>query len=166
MNRDRGMTLIELLAALAILAAVSVAASSWTVAAARTSASVSRRLTWERAANAALDAIFSDLNTGDISANASGVEATDDRLVIRTRDTGPVEHEYAIDAGRLVRRSFTTGLSGRRVRPGERPARVLVGGVVSWSATIEEDEEDGARTLLVTLIGPGGLQLARSESLP
>lgn len=162
----RGMTLIELLAALSILTAVSVAASSWTVAAARTSASVSRQLNWERAANAALDAIIGDLIAGDFSTDDIGVETNDDRLIIRTRDSGPVEHEYLVDDGRLMRLSFKTDGTGERTGSSVHTTRVLVGGVTSWSVAIDEDEENEKRTLALTLVGPNGLQLTRSDTLP
>jgi prepilin-type N-terminal cleavage/methylation domain-containing protein len=162
----RGMTLVELLVALAILAALSVAVSSWTVAAVRTSASVSRNLNWERAATAALDAIISDLITGDFSIDAARVDVHDNRLIINTRDTGPVEHEYTIDDFRLIRRSFRVDGSGKRTPSGAHTIRPLVGGVTSWTVAIGQNAENEERTLVVTLVGPGSLHRARTKALP
>lgn len=161
-----GMTLIELLAALAILAAVSVAAASWTVSATRTSASVSRQLTWERSAIAALDLIASDLNTGDLRRVADDAKVDNDHLRILTREVGPAEHEYALDEGRLVRRSFRVDNRGRRTETRDAERRILVGQVRVWSAKLEEDDDGNVTALSLEIHGPDDQHFERRHLLP
>ena len=62
---NRGMTILELLLALALVSGIAVAALAWTQAAVRTSAATAARLRWESAASATLELIGDLLTSGE-----------------------------------------------------------------------------------------------------
>ncbi|MCH8271523.1 MAG: prepilin-type N-terminal cleavage/methylation domain-containing protein [Planctomycetes bacterium] len=104
-SRRRGLTLIELLAAVAILAAISIATSTLTLSATRIHATASSSVRWDAAAHAIFDLIGEDLGTGDLTMR-DRVEVTKGILRITTRSVsvnpdvpgGPAEHTYRENA--------------------------------------------------------------------
>lgn len=108
----RGMTMIEVLVALALLAGLSVAAAGWIELSARVSGSAGPRLAWERAARAVLQRISDDLATGDEpnlvspQGDPSRIETAGGRLSIRTRlvqadRASPGLHDYRMESGNI-----------------------------------------------------------------
>ncbi len=99
-SRQEGLTLIELLATLGLLSALSLAALSWTQVAGQAvrSAAPSR---WETAVNAVFRRIHDDLVTGDFHRDSDGgkVNLSEKRVRIRTRSRasfgGSVFREYS-----------------------------------------------------------------------
>ncbi|MCH8271202.1 MAG: prepilin-type N-terminal cleavage/methylation domain-containing protein, partial [Planctomycetes bacterium] len=147
-SRRRGLTLIELLAAVAILAAISIATSSLTLSATRIHATASSSVRWDAAAHAVFDLIGEDLGTGDLTMR-DRVEVTEGVLRITTRSVsvnpdvpgGPAEHTYRLDGNRLVRERRVADARGE-VRPAFRePPRLLLADVADWSVAIEGDDD-------------------------
>jgi len=62
-----GITLLELLIALALLSGLTLASIAWTTSSVRTSHALDGRARWETAASTALELIAEDLRAGDIS---------------------------------------------------------------------------------------------------
>ena len=69
MNRARGMTLVELLIAIALLASMMTAVLSWTRLSMVASGEVAGSFLWESAADAVLTVIHDDVVTGDFPAS-------------------------------------------------------------------------------------------------
>jgi prepilin-type N-terminal cleavage/methylation domain-containing protein len=163
----RGLTLIELLCALALLGALAAVLASWTMTAARLSATHGPMLQWHSAAQRLLELLGDDLVCGDFepirTRQRSGdprIEVLDGpRLRLEARAApahgasflGPSIHEYALD-----RASGTLTLT---IRPRHDPSalpvkRFLLADVADWECIVDEDEED--RTLTVTITRRGG----------
>ncbi|MCC6910309.1 MAG: prepilin-type N-terminal cleavage/methylation domain-containing protein [Phycisphaerales bacterium] len=171
--KRRGMTILELLLALALLGVLCSLLTSWLVTVARLSAERGPRLEWRSAAMRVLDGIGDDLACGDFEATARNaklrprVEAQEPaRLRIRTRSTstqspdnaGPGIHEYRFDrtAQSLAVAITSTARSTSPVN------RQLLSGVADWQ--VQLDEED--RVLSVTIVSRHGDTLSRRFTWP
>ncbi len=152
----RGLTMVELLVALALLSAIMLGVSSWVGATARASTSVAEPVRWTSAAEAALQRIHDDVVAGDFDESDEPpenrrVQVDGDILRIRTRSSwigdvvdsgGAVTHEYVLDR-------FSNEM--QLVEPDSAGAEhryLLVDHVGSWSAQL--DEETGVLTVDIT----------------
>ncbi len=128
----RALTMVEMLAAVALLSLIAAAMGSWTRIVADVQATVPRRVELERTLDAALRVVRDDLVSGDLGQDVTTgrpprVRVEDDgRLVIATRDGGPVVRTYRFDP---VRRR----LEVVETRGGGAVARVLVDGLEGWT---------------------------------
>ena len=161
-QRYRGLTMVELLVALALLSAIMLGVSSWVGAAARASTAVAEPVRWVSAAEAALQRIHDDVMVGDFDESNESpenrrVQVDDDTLSIHTRGgwsddiVGAATHEYAFD-----RRSNELQVV-QRVHAGSEHQYLLVDQVGSWSAQL--DEETGV--LAVTITSTDGVMRGR-----
>ncbi|MFG0317808.1 MAG: prepilin-type N-terminal cleavage/methylation domain-containing protein [Planctomycetota bacterium JB042] len=99
-GHERGMTLVEVLAGVALLALLASALAAWTTTTARAARAVEGPLAWEAAARAALRQIEDDLLAGDEIGNpdaADRVSVDDGTLRVLTRERGPVVAVYAVE---------------------------------------------------------------------
>ena len=172
MNR-RGMTILELMLALALLGVLCSLLTSWLVTVSRLSAEQGPRIEWRSAAARVLDGIADDLTCADFemadrrSKSLPRVEILEpSRLRIRTRSTptqspeqpGPAVHEFRFDRnGETV--SVTINSTGRSMSP---EVRHLVSGVADWRVELDEEQ----RTLSVTIVSHQGETLARRFTWP
>lgn len=188
-DTPRGMTLVEVVLALALLSTLAVAAMSWATVSARIARTVDDRTDRESAARNVLRLIGDDLRTFDREEDPARArsqarrsrEARSDRvriegsaLVVRTRDPGAsgitVEHRYGFDASTGTLRlagpygsSLHTRPSGpERLTSGGGHGRELMGGVASFECSIDEQ----IRTLTVAIDIDGGGRVSRSFLLP
>jgi len=89
---NRGLTMLELLIAVAITAAVAVLTISWTQTAVQISRASMHGVEWERAAQAALDLMGQLLSTGDLAAapdtagDRNRVVVESERIAFRGRE--------------------------------------------------------------------------------
>lgn len=149
--RRFGMTIVELLAALALLSGLLVAAGSWTRLAGAISGECSSSLLWRRSAEAAFELLHNDLATGDFQIDESTGEPrvvlTDDSLTIQTRRIGfgPVEHFYRFDSvsHRLSRIERAETTSSERTLLGD-----ITG--IEWSIT---EDSTGLDVLIRSIDG-------------
>jgi hypothetical protein len=149
-RHERAMTLVELVLALTPLSALGAALGAWCQATLRGTVEASRPARWEAAARAVLRSIEQDLLAGDFAPDVERVRVEDDhRLVIDTRDRGPVARAYVFDrdARRLMRRGDV-----------DAP---LVPGVAEWTCVID----DARATLTVAIHGDCGRTVARTWRL-
>lgn len=162
----RGTTLLETLMAVALLSLVAVAAAAWIGVVADAEATAAPRVTATGALSAALRLIEDDLRRGDLASGRNGrggsplprdprdprdprnprvrIDA-EGRLLVETRDRGPIVRAYAFDAA--------TG--SLRADAGDGP-RTLVEGLEAWEVRLDPE----ARTLEVswTCRGTHGLR--------
>ncbi len=167
------MTILELLAALALLGALCSLLTSWLVTVSRLSADRGPRLEWRSAALRILDAIGDDLSCGDFEPGdrkskppprVEVLEPTQLRIATRNSATlawgspGPAIHEYRWD-----RMSQTLLLS---ISPTARPAwaaeRPLARAVADWRVDLDHEE----RVLTVTIKSRYGDGLNRRFTWP
>lgn len=167
----RGLTLVELLAAIAILAAIVAAMSSLTMAASRIQTTVSSSVNWETAANALFSLIKDDLGSGDLRADdrvviEQGVLRIKSRSRAETDEqrNGPAEHVYRLDGNNLVRERLDLDAAGKTLPGVPGPSRLLVGDVASWNVSVVEDDEQ--RILAIELGSLDGERIARTYSIP
>lgn len=169
----RGMTILELLAALALLGALCSLLTSWLVTVSRLSADRGPRLEWRSAALRILDAIEDDLTCGDFepgdrkSKSPPRVEVLEpSRLRIATRNSatlvsdspGPAIHEYRFD-----RMSQTLLLSiSSTTRPISAAERPLATAVADWRVDLDDEQ----RVLIVTIESRYGDELSRRFTWP
>lgn len=169
---DRGLTMVELLVALALLSAITLGVGSWVGATARASTSVVEPVRWASAAEAALQRIHDDVMVGDFderdeSPENRRVHVDGDILRIRTRSSsiidlegsgssgGVVTHEYVLDR-------FSNELHLRqRNDAGTEHRYLLVDQVGAWSAQL--DEETGV--LVVTIMSTNGVTRERGYQM-
>ncbi len=166
MSGARGMTMLELLMALAILSALVLTLAAWTRVAGDLSAASAAEMRWRHAAEAVLALVHDDLAAGDLQGDQDQerVEIKDTVLRISTRPTtegdirgrGLVRHRYLLDplSARLALESMTDR-DERRTRP-------LIDGVGGWVCEIDEERS----VLRVTIESVEGTALTRSYHLP
>lgn len=150
----RGMTLIEVILALALLSVLTIGATSWIVGTARSSTTVGSRATWETAAQATFRLIRDDLASSDQFevAPSERVSVAGDRLIIHTRDAGGVAtHQYELANAELCVR----GLNGARVT-------VLLDRVSVFESSIDPE----LRILSVLIRHEDGHELRVQEMIP
>lgn len=141
----RGLTLIEVLAALALLGLLAAALSSWLQVTSGFASKAATTLPWESAAERSMQCIERDLIVGDF-ADVKGTpkeprcRVTDNRLMVLTRDPqhGPALHEYRFD-------SSTESLI-QVSRPGQLPTgpaitRRLIGDVAGWTCDLDAETQ-------------------------
>ena len=171
--RRRGMTLLELLLALALLGSLCSLLSSWLVTVSRLTGEQAPRMQWRSSAQRVLDAIGDDLECGDFQTpdrrreGSLRFEIVDgQRLRIEARSTyaqdpthpGPAVHEYHIGqgVGMLVLSMFRKdGSSATTTRP-------LLSDVADW--TVIRDDQD--KTLTVTIEAACGEVVGRRYPWP
>ena len=146
----RGTTLLETLMAVALLSMVAVAAAAWIGVVADAEATAAPRVAATGGLSAALRLIEDDLRRGDLASGRNGrggaslprdprdprvrIDA-EGRLLVETRDRGPIVRAYAFDAA--------TG--SLRADAGDGP-RTLVEGLEAWAVRLDPE----ARTLEVS----------------
>ncbi len=162
MNR-RGMTILELLLALALLGVLCALLTSWLVTVSRLSAEHGPRMEWRSAAARVLDGIADDLTCADFEIAdrrlkiLPRVEVLEpSRLRIRTRSTttqppgnpGPATHEFRFD--RIAETVSVTITSTSRSTSPE--VRRLLSSVADWQVELDEEQ----RVLSVTIVSHQG----------
>ena len=169
----RGLTILELLLALALLSALCSLLTSWLVTVSKLSAEHGPRLEWQSAALRILDTIEDDLVCGDFETvdrrrpetpRIEVVEPSRLRIVTRSTSTqtpgspGPAIHEYRFD-----RASGTLFLSiSSSAQPGSIEDRPLTTEVADWIVELDEEE----RVLVVTIASRHGAELSRRFTWP
>ncbi|MFG0259457.1 MAG: prepilin-type N-terminal cleavage/methylation domain-containing protein [Phycisphaerales bacterium JB041] len=161
------MTLIEVLASLALLSALAVASVSWTTSIVRTAASHGSRASWETGATQVIDLIDRMLlaedhrllrGTGDRWLIAAG----GDRLLLRTRAVTDSRGRTEIAAAAELRLEGGTltvaflNLSGTVLS-----TRPLLGELGDFAVGSEQSQDKGPR-LTVRLIHTSGHTVART----
>jgi len=158
-SRRRGLTLVELLAALALLGVLMVGVSSWIGVVGRMTPRALETAQFRTAAEACFRRIHEDLHIGDFPPERehsdSRIETDGSALRIQTRaeiDATPEMHIYEAveETARLVRRS------------GSGHERVLLGGLSEVTFEVDEDET----VLIVSLEAHSGERIERRFLLP
>jgi type II secretory pathway component PulJ len=86
----RGLTLLELVLALALLVGIAVTATSWTTTSARAADRLGEESAWSLATDATLGLIGEAVASGDPIHDVERVRVNDDAIMLRTRDSrGP-----------------------------------------------------------------------------
>lgn len=153
---SRGMSLLEVTIAVALLAGLVVAATGWTTMSASMSKRLSAEAGWALAASATLDLIQDDLLCGDptITPIDERVVVETGRLIIVTRDAlGACIHTFELDDDVLVFRRHPSN-SGQEVRR-------LLDDVARFASQVDDE-----RVLTVTLQRADDVPIQRSWSLP
>lgn len=162
----RGLTLIEVLAALALLGLLATALSSWLQVTSDFASKAATTLPWESAAERTLQCIEDDLLVGDFAQakktpKKPRCSVIDNRLTILTRDPqhGPAQRDYLFESseGRLDQVTQPVTASGHPIE-----TRLLVGGVAAW--TCEFDAK--IARLTVSLTSTTGTTISRSFTCP
>jgi prepilin-type N-terminal cleavage/methylation domain-containing protein len=171
MRRTSGMTLIEVLASLALLGSVLMGAAWWVRGAADVGLRFDREVNQERTVAAVFDAIDHDLAVGDDddgtpeSAKAAKVAVKDGGLEVRTREpgVGAVVHRFELRpvANELTLATRRVGRPASGLTQHESP-RVVLGEVATWEATFDAKK----KTLHVALKTESGRTCERTWSFP
>jgi len=138
-NEARGVTLVELLAALALLSLIAVAGSGWIATTARAQVAIGRVLDFESAADAALARIREDILRGDGPAYER-VRIQDGTLIVQTRSL------HASERGRAVERAYRHSPQQKalvvteRMLAGRERQSLLVAGVQTMRFQVVHDE--------------------------
>jgi len=158
----RGMTLLEVLLALTLLASLVVATTSWTTMAATLGSRLEATLEQESSAQAFLRLIHDDIAAGDLVAKEESgksrvrIDEADGSLVIEARTQGrAVERRFTFDENESV-------ISLREQQPGSPIRRSAV--CAARDAVWMIDDELGA--LMVTLTLKDGTVVSRRYVLP
>lgn len=136
MNR-RGLTLLELLLALALLCGLVVTSVAWTKSGLESSRELAERTRWRSAATAALDLIGEDLLTGDISERHLDREGLPVWITIDGHSLAIDARAAPFTAAERVRYDLddeTRRLS--RTLLSQEPPRVVLGGVTGFSCSL------------------------------
>jgi prepilin-type N-terminal cleavage/methylation domain-containing protein len=161
-----GLTLIEVLAALALLGFLAVALSSWLQVTGAFVNAAAATVPWEAGAEQVMQRVQEDLLVGDFAQDRKDVKeprfaVVDGTLTIRTRDPrrGPLMHEYRFESSEGTLDRIT-----RAESPPSKDAetRLLVGEVAAW--TCELDPE--TRLLTISLTSTTGRVICRSFACP
>lgn len=148
--RRRGLTILELLLALVLLASLTGLLSTWVVTASRLSASSGPRIEWRSAAQRVLLLIEDDVACGDFT-GAPGAEASRTRVTrvdasslrIATRSATAVHpaaigaslHEYRYDALRGTLELVVSAAGGA----GRGQTRPLLDQIVGWRVVVDAE---------------------------
>ena len=159
----RGLTMVETLLALSLLAVVMVAVISWIGVTARTGALAAEPARWRAAADAILSLVADDVTTGDFGSQAPRrtVQVIGRVLEIHTRRRG------AAPAGSIVRRYRLDERIGElqvqdRSQSGRRTTRTVLTGVDEWTCAIDDER----RVLSVTIASDRGWSTTGRFPLP
>lgn len=157
---NRGTTLIEMLAALVLLAVIAVSTAEWLSAAAATTHSAQARISWVAAANSVLDAIACDLAVGDFdpAGETPGVACHAAVLVVQTR---VVTDASVADERRWFRRGAQLHAEWAPLGSGHRAHALVLEDVTDWHCELSQDR----RTLSVDIRGPLGQRASRRFSI-
>ena len=173
---NRGLTLIELLVALALLSSVALAAVAWTQTALRTGAASAERLRWETSALAHFALVADALACGDSPADEQPrvVAEGTATVAIRRRETSrPGQYQWHVMT--FDPRSATVRLTQRvsaaqdisfaepsYPAQSEAPARILIRHVGGCSWTLDTSR----RILTIRLESTAGHTMTRSFRCP
>lgn len=171
---SRGLTLVEVLVSLALLASLAAATAAWLTTAHEGARRIERSLRIEAAMEATLDRIGEDVMIGDFLLDLPGAQrgssgrtdrvtiSADDLTVATRGGVGehlgqPVHHNYRFErtSGQLVREVVAQ-------KPGDTISRVLVAELTDFDVQYDPIE----LTLCVTLRSTSGITRARSWSVP
>jgi hypothetical protein len=163
---SRGMTILELLAAVVLMSAVMVAGVSWLRIAASDTAVAGQRLGWSIAARAVFARIEEDIQTGDLSGEEPKAQVgKDGTLRVRTRVRGPILCVYRWDESTgVLWRDEVAASGGVDSEPAgdPRPPRRLLAEL----AGAEFTDNRKAKTLTVALTSRRACTWSRSYRLP
>ncbi len=166
MMMQRGLTLVELLLALALLASLSVVGVDWAITATRLSDTSGDTARWNAAAQATLDRMVEDIHTADARRDerrsATRLWPDEGRFTLLTRDSGAARVVYELN-------SRTSDLTRRN----DRDTRMLLGDVSAFMVEIEPipDPEDPDREpvraiLTLTITGTSDQSVSRKLIVP
>lgn len=169
--KNRAMTLIETLAALALLGLLAAASFGWITASQRSLAETASSTTWSRAASATLTLLADDIASVDAASDTSvRLEPASSRLW--SEDAKPIES--------ITMDSRTAGIgachieyrfdksSGRLTRTAGEHERLLLARIESFEITMHSStiEPDGPPVaLLIRLVPVSGLPAQRAVPL-
>lgn len=162
----RGLTMLELLVAVSLLAVLMLGVASWIQVTARAGASDHQPARWRAAAHTVLQLIHDDLVTGDLGAaqRRTPVEIVDRVLVVRTRVrapddiAGPIAHRYKLDTSSNILQLE------QRLSNGRRATRPLLDDVGEWHCSI--DDQQTTLTVSIAPRGRDGQAITRRYELP
>lgn len=169
MRHESGLTLLELVLALALASSVVLGAGWWMRTATARATKTNALLRRESTTNALFNAIDRDLESGDLATDAERlpkVRVRNGVLSLLTRslssDLGAVFREYELKptTGELLETERPADPAG--TRGAAPPARVVLGNVKSFEANVDEK----ARTLSVQLVAQDGTSNSRRWALP
>lgn len=168
----RGLTLLELLLALALLSGLAAISVTWTASSISSSRGIQERVRWMTAATAALDLLGDDLRFGDVShrwLDDHGMPAWIDfegsALAVQARTPPYSEEErvrYELDS---VTGHLSRSVVGGRLDQTE--SRALIGEVTRFSTRLLSTPGDGRASafLSVELVSNGGWTVSREFGL-
>ena len=171
MRRASGMTLVEVLASLALLGSVLMGAAWWVRGAVDAGLRFDREVVGERTVAAIFEVVDHDLAVGDedlavlAGTKTSKIAVKDGALELRTREAGvgAMVHRFEL---RPVTNQLT--LTTRRLGTGAPAStqrdtpRVLLGGVAAWEPAYDAKK----KTLHVALRTESGAAVERTWSFP
>lgn len=163
----RGMTLLETVLALALLAGLATASVAWTTSAASSSQGLSAQASWESAAQATLRLIELDLTCGDVTHRASDhpsgpdwLHVDEDSLQCRVRippytGTESVVYRFALDSGELTRTTDPAGAPASEA--------ILLGDLASveFALIADQPQSDAHAHVRMRLVSTEGWELER-----
>jgi hypothetical protein len=167
----RALTLVEVLASLALLSGVAAASVALVQSSGRTAATGARRIAWDRAADAVMASIAADLAIADLDPvgdRARGdlrvrvVDRERPSLAIRTRSAAgqPQVRSYILEGDRLLVKSEIAGAAPADLSIGDRQA-VALGDVATLLVRLDAD----GGTLQVTIERTSGACRAASFAI-
>lgn len=170
-TRARGLTLIELLAALILLSMIMMGLHGWLLTIARGSETMTEGRRFHAAAHALLQRIGDDLLSGTMDSerpelNRPALEGTD--LLIPTRSL------RAESMGMMVTRRYVIDHNARAIlvretAPGQNLAQHMLGGVRDLACSLDESDNDRVARkleLTVTITSMNGRHITRTWVLP
>lgn len=173
MSARRGLTLIELLASLTLVALLTAALAAWTQTTARAAVGADHRLPWLSSAHATLNRIAEDLLVGDFElpkpqsapsppSGSTRIRSQDGRLVIKTRNSAP-----GVAPGSEIHEYFKSPESDRLLiqktrESGEANTHSLMTGLAEWTVALDEQRH----VLTVSLKSTDGQSLSRRYIVP
>lgn len=167
----RGLTLIELLAALVLLALITGAMSSWLMTIARGSRPFTERTQLRAAAEALFERITEYLATGDVNPTepeSDRPSVSGEALTISTRSLGAgsrgtrVQRVYWFDSSKNT-------ISRRDTPSGGAPPCALLGNVVGMNCLlrpVDERQPDAGHVLTLTIRSTVGEQFQQRWLIP
>jgi prepilin-type N-terminal cleavage/methylation domain-containing protein len=162
----RGLTLIELLCALALLAVMISGLSSWLGIAIRNAPVATERMRFERTAQAALNRIADDLLTGDFAGarhDEPSIRVQPHSLTVHTRTLGlkragdAARHLYEVQEGKLIL------MESRTAEPMSTTRRVLGSfAEIHFLLVTDADRIESQGVLRIELVAQSGDRLTRT----
>lgn len=167
-----GMTMVELLLALALLSGLALACVSWTTTASRALATEGGRASWRAAAERSLDLVDeafavedARLSTGGQSGRGPRVETGDGWITVGTRATVPGDEPAIAIAVRMRVANGVLQAEWLDDEGTELASRPLLGDVAALE--VDTQELEGRRVLLILqLVHHAGASVEREWRLP